>query len=123
MSRPPADAGGLEELHPELRSRVLAATAHAEHRLITGPSAEGEYEVHALIGDRFVHMLLSMHPSGSVNETTETLLRRQILHVAVAGDKGRLEVEDADGRLTIMVPSELARALGEDSVGNGPGGV
>jgi hypothetical protein len=106
-----ADASRLEELPPELRSRVVAATSHAEHRFISGRGAMDEYEVHALIGDRFVHMLLSMRPGGSVEETTETLLRNQIVGVGIEHGQGSIEVEDASGRRSIPVPVGLAQAL------------
>jgi hypothetical protein len=79
-----ADAVSLEALPAELRSRVIAATAHAQHRLIIrrspggqDPQAEG-YQIYALAGDRFVHMVLALRPDGSVEETTQTLLRNQM---------------------------------------------
>jgi hypothetical protein len=107
-----ADTSRLEQLPPELRSRVLAATAHAGHRFITGPGPQNEYEVHAFTGDRFVHMLLSMRPDGSVDETTETLLRHQIVGVEVEQGHGRIEVEEASERRSIPVPVGLAEAFG-----------
>jgi hypothetical protein len=109
--RTPAVDAGLGQLHPELRSRVLAATAHAQLRLVSGPAGADEYEVHALTDDRVVHMLLSIDPSGSVNEATETFVRGEIVAAAVTADGGRIEVQDAGGRRTIPVPVELAQAL------------
>jgi hypothetical protein len=106
----------LETLHPELSSRILAATAHAEPRIIhrrepaAEPGAE-EYEVHALSGDRVVQMVLSLRPDGSVAETTETFLEDEIVDLVVEADHATVEVEGPSGRQAIAVPVELAQAL------------
>jgi hypothetical protein len=111
------DVVSLEDLPGELRSRVTAATAHAPHRSIAvrdrggEPGAKEEYEVHALDGDRFVHMVLAVRPDGSVEEATETLLRDQILRVGIEGDRATIEVDDATGRRSIAVPVAIATAL------------
>jgi hypothetical protein len=111
------DVVSLEDLPEELRARVMAATAHAQHRSIAvrdpgGDSgAQEEYEVHALDGDRFVHMVLALRPDGSVEEATETLLRDQILRVGIEGDRATIEVDDATGRRSIAVPVAIATAV------------
>jgi hypothetical protein len=114
-----ADAVMLEALPAELRSRVMAATAHAQHRLITrrssggqDPPAEG-YQIYALAGDRFVHMMLALRPDGSVEETTQTLLRNQIVRMVIEDDQAAIEVEDAAGRRSIAIPVDTATALGD----------
>ena len=113
-----ADAVSLEALPAELRSRVMAATPHAQHRLIIrrrpdgqGPTAEG-YQIYALAGDRVVHMMLALRPAGSVEESTQTLLRNQIVRVVIEDDQAAIEVEDAAGRRSITIPIDTAIALG-----------
>jgi hypothetical protein len=116
------DVVSLEDLPEELRSRVRAATAHAQHRSIAvrdrgGESgAKEEYEVHALAGDRFVHMVLALRRDGSVEEATETVLRDQILRVAIEGDRGSIEVDDPTGRRSIPVPVGIATALEKGTI-------
>lgn len=108
----------LEELPAELRSRVMAATAHARHRCVErrtrqeGP--DGSYEVYAIAGDRFVHMVLAVRPDGSVAEETETLLRHQIVEVALGDDQATLEVHEGTGPRRIPVPLEIVPALTEN---------
>jgi hypothetical protein len=58
-------------------------------------------------------MVLALRPDGSVEETTETLLRDQILRVAIEGDRATLEVDDPTGRRSIPVPVGTATALNE----------
>jgi hypothetical protein len=119
---PPAmapDLVSLEDLPEELGSRVTAATAHAQHRSIAvrdrgGESAATEeYEVHALAGDRLVHMVLALRLDGSVEEATETLLRDQILRVAIEDDRATIEVDNPTGCRSIPVPVGIATALDE----------
>jgi hypothetical protein len=98
---------------------VKAATAHAQHRSIAVRDREGEpgtkevYEVHALAGDRLVHIVLAVRLDGSVEEATETLMRDQILRVAIEGDRTTIEVDDPTGRQSIPVPVGVASALDE----------
>jgi hypothetical protein len=106
----------LETLHPELSSRILAATAHARPLVIRRRenAAEGgtdEYEVHALAGDRVVQMVLSLRPDGSVAETTETFLEDEIADLVIEADHATIEVEGPSGRQAIAIPVELAQAL------------
>jgi hypothetical protein len=106
----------LETLHPELSSRILAATAHAEPRVIhrresVAEAGIEEYEVHALAGDRVVQMVLSLRPDGSVAETTETFLQGEIADLVIETDHATIEVDGPSGRQAIAVPVELARAL------------
>lgn len=110
----------LEELPAELRSRVMAATAHARHRCVarrTGDDGpDPSYEVYAVAGDRFVHMVLALRPDGSVAEETETLLRHQIVGVVLGDDEATLEVHQHEGTglRRIPVPLEIVPALGEN---------
>jgi hypothetical protein len=113
-----AEALPLEDLPPELRSRVMAATAHAQHRFVARAGREDHdaieprYEVHAVAGDRYVHMLLALRPDASVEEATETFLRDRILLVEREGDHATIEVDDAAGRRSITIPLATATALG-----------
>jgi HAD superfamily hydrolase (TIGR01549 family) len=99
----------LEELPAELRARVEAATAHAVCRVIHRRGGE-RFEVHALAGDRFVHMDLALQPSGSVDEVTQTYLKHQIVVVA-DGPRGTIEVHGAEGRQFLSVPPEVGAAI------------
>jgi anti-sigma regulatory factor (Ser/Thr protein kinase) len=112
----------LEELPAELRSRVMAATAHAHHRFVgrRAPSdlSGEEYEVYALAGDRFIHMTLSLRADGSVAEATETFLRNEIGDVkSVSLGQGAVEVRgDASDRRWITVPADVALILRQGAV-------
>jgi hypothetical protein len=107
----------LDALHPELRSRVMAATAHARPRVIRRREVlvenvpSDEYEVYALAGDRFVYMVLSLRGDGSVAETTRTFLPNEIIDVTIEKDEATLEVEGPSGRQSIPVPDDLRSAL------------
>ena len=106
----------LETLHPELRSRVMAATAHADVRVVRLRHTEGddsgdEYTVHALAGDRLVCMRLALRADGSVAETTETFLTSELVAVHVEGDEATIDVELVSGRKSLAVPAGVARAL------------
>lgn len=105
---PDKDPGGIPD---ELRSRIDAATAHARVRTIRrrGPQA---FEVHALAGDRIVHMLLGLRPTGSVEETTETFLQDQVVGVHVSEDGQTIvDVRTEAGQRSLTVPTEVAEAL------------
>jgi uncharacterized protein (DUF2267 family) len=110
-----AETVPVKELPPELRSRVMAATGNAEIRVIerrgrAGNEAEEPgYEVYALAGDRFVHMVLRRRPDGSVEETTETMLPEHIRGVDIEAQHAALR--DQAGRL-IPVPANVAVAVG-----------
>ena len=105
----------LEDLPHELRSRIEAATAHSQRRLLerrpSQQAPEEEYRVYALTSDRVVHMVLSLRPDGSVDEATETFLRGQITRVEIQGDEASLEVMTPDGRRSIAVPAMVATDL------------
>ena len=105
----------LETLHPELSSRILAATAHARPRVIhrreTAEPGADEYEVHALAGDRLVQMVLSLRPDGSVDETTQSFLEDEIADLVVEADRATIEVDGPSGRQSLDIPVELAQAL------------
>jgi hypothetical protein len=103
-------------LHPELSSRVLAATAHADHRTIRrrdslAEHGTDEYDVYALCGDRFVWMVLSLRPDGSVAEATHTFVDHEITDVAVHGEHGMVDVDSPSGPHRIAVPLDVAEAL------------
>jgi HAD superfamily hydrolase (TIGR01549 family) len=99
----------LDDLPGELRSRVEAATAHADRRTIRR-RGDG-FEVHALAGDRVVHMLLCLRRDDSVEETTETFVVSQILDVVLGRDQATVELDDEAGRRSLTVPIELGEAL------------
>lgn len=77
----------LDELPDELRSRILAATAHAEQRRISRAEAgEGErdaYRVEAVTGDLRTIMNLALRADGSVAETT-----RRVASADAGDDQG-----------------------------------
>lgn len=104
-----------EDLPSELRSRVMAATGNAEVRVIERRGRVGNdtedpgYEIYALAGDRFVHMVLRRRADGSVDETTETMLPEDIQGVDIEAQQAA--VRDAAGR-SVRVPASLAVAVG-----------
>ncbi len=103
-----------EDLPPELRSRVMAATGNADIRVIerrepVEPQAEGGYEVFAVAGDRFIHMVLRLRVDGSGDEVTETMLPENIRGVDIEVE--RAAVRDGSGR-SFSVPAAVAVAVG-----------
>jgi HAD superfamily hydrolase (TIGR01509 family) len=100
----------LDQLPAELRSRVEAATAHAGCRTIRRRGPE-TFEIHALAGDRVVHMVVGLRPDRSVEEVTETFVRDEIVRVVILDDEATIDVRDAGGRRSLSVPVELGRAL------------
>jgi hypothetical protein len=64
-----SDTTPLEELHPELRSRVRAAAGHATGVEVL-PDALG-YRISAVSGDTALDMYLEMRSDGSVEERTQ----------------------------------------------------
>ncbi|MGH2721567.1 MAG: HAD family hydrolase [Actinomycetota bacterium] len=110
LLRGEAGQASLVDLPAELRSRVQAATAHATRRTIRRRGGEA-FEVHALAGDRVVHMLLRLRAEGSVDETTETFVRSQIVGVVLSGDRATVELDDGTGRRSVDLPIELGEVL------------
>ena len=103
----------LEDLHPELRSRVLAASGNAEHRAIERlqqDSAPDEYVVLAMSGETIALMRLSLRDDGSVAEDTETFL---VADTTVLPDTGTTTIEvTTEGRTrTFSIPSALGEVL------------
>jgi uncharacterized protein YjbJ (UPF0337 family) len=105
-----------DRLPPEIHSRIMAATAHADERRIrqSGPAEGGLWTVDAITGDRFVHMTLGLRPDHSVSEETRSLLVSEILEISVDGD------DDAGSSLTFVgpagpeslrIPTPIGRAL------------
>jgi len=101
---------------PEIRSRIMAATAHASVRTIDhcaeAPGLpRGTWEVHALAGDRIVQMVLGLRDDGSVAEETRTFLTADVLGVSFEPDGATLSVRGPSGAETVPVPDAVARAL------------
>lgn len=106
-------ARSLKDLHPELRSRVLAASGNAEHRAIERlqqDDAPDEYVVLAMSGETVVLMRLSQRDDGSVAEDTETFL---VADTTVLPDTGTttIEVTTAGGTRRFSIPPTLGEAL------------
>jgi HAD superfamily hydrolase (TIGR01549 family) len=110
LVREEAEQASLDDLPAELRSRVQAATAHATRRTIRR-RGDDAFEVHALAGDRVVHMLLGLRAEGSVDETTETFVRSQVLGVVLSGDRATVELDDGTGPRSVTLPIELGEEL------------
>lgn len=110
-------AGGdvdLDELPPELRSRVAAATAHARHRRISRVAAAADqpasYLVEAVAGDRVTTMDLALRPDGSVAETTRSIETADVVEVRRRDDGVELVVGDTGGDTVVAVSAETAAA-------------
>jgi hypothetical protein len=104
------------ELPDELRSRVLAATAHAEHRRVEFVP-EGElpvWVVEAVSGDRLVLMRLALRADGSVDESTQTVTADQVVELHRGEEHVELLVDEAGGtRRLIVSPPAVAALLPE----------
>jgi uncharacterized protein YjbJ (UPF0337 family) len=106
-----------DNLPPEIHSRVMAATAHADVRLIrhvdgaASGAEEGVWEVNAVAGDRFVHMLLGLRADGSVSEETRTCLVMDIREITFDADGCTLEVDGPPGTPSMRVPEPIGREL------------
>ena len=110
------DTLGLEDLDERLRSRVLAATAHATVRTIR--HTEGRYVVDARSGDRVVHMSLSLRADGTIAETTDTFLASAVCRVRPARDEETMEVVVTDPLRTVDVAGAVAATLGAPDAGD-----
>jgi hypothetical protein len=106
-----------DNLPPEIHSRIMAATAHADARLIrcsTGSAAGGSepvWEVDALANDRFVHMVLGLRADGSVSEATRTFLVSEILEISIDDDGSTVEVMGRSGPESMRIPASIGRVL------------
>jgi uncharacterized protein YjbJ (UPF0337 family) len=98
-----------DNLPPEIHSRVMAATAHADVRLIR--HVDGVWEVNSVAGDRFVHMLLGLRADGSVSEETRTFLVMDIREITFDADGCTLEVDGPPGLQSMLVPEPIGREL------------
>lgn len=110
MNPPPLS---VEDLHPELRSRVLAAGGNAEHRAIERLEREGapeQYAVLSLSGEQLALMELSLRPDGSVQEHTETFLVGDT-RLLPDTDTPTIEVESAGTVRRLALPPSLGEAL------------
>jgi hypothetical protein len=110
-----------DHLPPEIHDRIMAATAHASERVIrhseqpeTG-SPEGTWEVSALAGDRFVHMLLGRRGDGSVSEETDTFLVADLLDISFDADGALIEVPGPAATGPIRVSDAVGRAIARRS--------
>lgn len=56
-------------------------------------------------------MLLGLRSGGSVDETTETFVRSQIVRVVLSDDRATVELDDGTGLRSVTVPLELGEAL------------
>lgn len=106
-----------DTLPPEILSRIMAATAHADVRLIRGAGAahrevaEEEWEVNSLANDRFVHMALGVRSDGSVAEATETFLINEVVHVSFDADGATVELGGGSGHGSLRIPEEFGREI------------
>jgi hypothetical protein len=106
-----------DHLPPEIHARIMAATAHASERVIRHSEQpetglpDGTWEVSALAGDRFVHMLLGLRGDGSVAEDTSTFLVADLLDVSFDADGALIEVPGPPATGSIRVPDAVGRAL------------
>jgi hypothetical protein len=112
----PATAPGeldLAQLPEELRSRVHAATAHAEHRRIQlVPDVELPlYAVEAVSGDRLTLMQLSLDPDGSVAESTQTVTADEVVELHHGTEHVELVVGETDRRRRLLVSPAAVAAL------------
>lgn len=106
-----------EALPDELRSRVMAATAHASHRHIrrleSGDEAGAAYAVEAVSGDRVTLMRVSLRHDGSVDETTDTFTARDVADLDM--DASQITVQGPEGLRTVTVARDTAEAV--DAIG------
>jgi hypothetical protein len=106
-----------DHLPPEIHSRMMAATAHAQVRQIEHHDVpdealpEGLWTVDAVAGDRFVHQVLALRSDGSVAEETRTFLTTEVLEVSFDGDGAEVSVAGPSGRDSIRIPDVVGRAL------------
>lgn len=88
----------IDTLPDEIRSRVLASTGNATHRLVQrtdGPEdAPAAYAIEAVSGDRVTLTRLSLRPDGSVDENTDSFTVHDVV-----------EIDDAADELTVRAPS------------------
>ena len=103
----------VEDLHPELRSRVLAATGNADHRAIERLQQDDrpdEFVVLAVSGEQVVLMRLALRPDASVAEDTETFL---VACTTVLPGTGTttIEVSTAERTRRFTVPPPLGEVL------------
>lgn len=105
---------GDSELPEQLRSRVLAATAHAEHRRIQRiPEGEGPaYAVEAVSGDRLTLMHLALRTDGSVAESTQSVTAEEVVELHHGRDHVELLVgEPGSTRRLLVSPAAVAALL------------
>lgn len=107
----------LEDVPDEVRSRILAATAHAAHRRVAhvpagedGPGDPGRFLVEAVAGDRVSVMELALRPDGSVAETTRSLTVGDV--VTARGHADGVELVVRSGDTPIVISPDTAAAAG-----------
>lgn len=120
ISRPVTETAlgpvALDTLPPELRVRVMAATAQAScrraYRRRLGGASGDEYHVYALSSDRVVRMTMSLQADGSVAETNDTFLFGSIRNVvSVGAHRAAIEVQAASGRRWRVIPADVGTTL------------
>ena len=118
-----------DNLPPEIHSRIMAATAHAEDRLIRRSDASapgmprGVWEVNALANDRFVHMVLGLRADGSVSEATRTFLISDVLEISFDDDGSTVEVTGPSGPESLRIPEPMGRVVSRRCEGGLEGSV
>jgi hypothetical protein len=104
-----------DHLPPEIHARIMAATAHASERMIQrsdlpdSDAPQGTWEVSALTGDRFVHMVLGLRGDGSVSEATGSFLVAELLEISFDAEGALIDVPGPSE--TIRVSDAVGRAL------------
>jgi hypothetical protein len=107
-----------DDLPSEIHARIMAATAHASIRVIhhrpdVDPQCPGGiWDVDAVAGDRFVHMILGLREDGSVAEETQTFLTTEIDDVTFSpeGDAA-VAIRGPAGRQSILIPASIGQVL------------
>ena len=107
-----------DDLPADIHARIMAATAHAQVRVIkkrTGVDPrcpQGCWDVDAVAGDRFVHMMLGVREDGSVFEETRTFLTSEISDVAFTpAGASAVAVQGPAGHETLSVPESIGHAI------------
>lgn len=118
-----------DRLPPEIHSRIIAATAHADVRQIhewapaPAEAPGGRWDVDAITGDRFVHMTLGLRTDHSVSEETRSFLLEDVVDVSVDPDGSTLVYDGPSGPESLPIAEPIARALSRQREGAFEGAV
>ena len=103
----------IEALPDEIRSRVMAATANANHRRVhelhEPDGSRTIYAIEAVSGDRLTLMRLSLRPDGSVEEDTDSVTARDI--VELDADAAELTLRGPGGTHVVHVAPDTVEAV------------